>query len=115
MKITGNYPLTNPSDAAKAVGGATPATPAGAGRPTPSAPARAVDRGDQVQISDAARELAASADAAPADAMSAVGQPVGGLSAARADEIRQRILTGAYHSAQIVDEVARRILERGEL
>ena len=36
-------------------------------------------------------------------------------SAARVAEIRQRVLTGAYSSHCIVDEVARRIVDRGDL
>ena len=38
-----------------------------------------------------------------------------GSSAARVAEIRQRVLTGAYSSQCVVDEVARRIVDRGDL
>jgi hypothetical protein len=33
----------------------------------------------------------------------------------RVTEIRQRILEGAYNSIEVVDEVARRMLERGDI
>jgi anti-sigma28 factor (negative regulator of flagellin synthesis) len=54
---------------------------------------------DSVQISDAARELAG-AEAMPAD---------------RVSELRQQILSGAYNTAEVVDTVARRILQRGDI
>lgn len=66
----------------------------------------AVSRGDSVQISDAGRALATEqADAA--------GRPE--LSAERIGEIRERILQGAYNSVEVVEEVARRMLERGDI
>lgn len=55
-------------------------------------------RRDSVEISDAGRALADAG--APAD---------------RVGEIRQRILNGAYDSAAVVDTVARRILQRGDI
>ena len=60
-------------------------------------------KGDEVQISDAGRALAAR------------GSREGGLTAERATEIRQRVLDGAYNSLAVVDEVARRILGSGDL
>lgn len=56
-------------------------------------------RRDSVEISDAARALA--------------GQ--GMSSADRTAQIRQRILDGAYNTTEIIDTVARRILQRGDL
>ena len=58
---------------------------------------------DSVQISDAGRARAASA---PAPA---------GLDADRVAQIQQRIVSGAYNSLDMVDEVARRILDSGNL
>lgn len=49
---------------------------------------------------------------APALALLASGT---GASAARIAEIRQRVLTGAYSTQCIVDEVARRIVDCGDL
>ena len=71
-------------------------------------PVSPVQRNDRVQISDAGRALAAqqSGDAAPARAE---------LTPERIQEIRQRILGGAYNSVEVVEEVARRMLERGDI
>jgi anti-sigma28 factor (negative regulator of flagellin synthesis) len=69
------------------------------------APGAAAPRNDSVEISDAGRALAGGADA----------QRTSGLSAERAAEIRTRILEGAYNSAAIVDKVARRILDQGDV
>lgn len=77
--------------------------------PTPSGSAApAVRRTDAVQISDEGRALAADqgGEAAPAHA---------GVDPARAAEIRSRILSGAYHSVEMADNVARAILRSGDL
>lgn len=37
------------------------------------------------------------------------------LSPQRAAEIRRRILAGAYHTTEMAERVARRILERGDV
>lgn len=66
----------------------------------------AVSRGDSVQISDAGRALAT---------QQAEGSGRPELSAERIGEIRERILTGAYNSVEVVEEVARRMLERGDI
>ena len=70
-----------------------------AGEGTGSSSARV----DSVEISEAGRAKAA--------------ESAGGLDArsARLMEIRQRILGGAYDTDEVVAEVARRILERGDL
>lgn len=65
---------------------------------TPEGAAPAAKRRDSVEISDAGRALAG-----------------GGLSADRVSEVRQRILSGAYNAAEVVDTVARRILQRGDV
>jgi len=64
-------------------------------QPTGSDPARS----DSVQISSAGRSLAASAQLDPE----------------RTAELRTKVLTGAYNTLDIVDQVARRILSRGDL
>ena len=77
--------------------------PAAAAQPT-AAPVRS----DKVQISDAGRALAArgpeSQEPARAD-----------LSPERVAELRQKVLEGAYNSVNVVEEIARRMLERGDI
>ena len=63
---------------------------------------------DQVQISEAGRALAARASTST-DGTRAE------LSPERVAVIRQKILEGAYNSVGVVDEVARRMLERGDI
>lgn len=72
-------------------------------RPVAPAPS-AIDRSDKVQISDAGRALAARD-----------GDESSGLDPARADRIRGRILSGAYDTLEVVDAVARRLLDSGDL
>ena len=66
----------------------------------------AANRVDKVEISDAGRAKAAER-AEPTAA--------NGSRQARLQEIRERILRGAYDTDEVVGEVARRILERGDL
>ena len=61
-------------------------------------------RGDSVQISDAAREALAGT--------SATG---GSLTPERTAELRKKVLEGAYNSLNVVDHVAKRIIERGDV
>lgn len=70
----------------------------------PAVPARGSDK---VQISDAGRALAAQ-ETGTAEKKEA-------LSPERVAEIRQRVLEGAYNSVEVVDQVARRMLERGDI
>ena len=56
-------------------------------------------RSDSVQISSAGRHLAASAELDPE----------------RTAELRTKVLTGAYNTLDVVDQVARRMLSRGDL
>lgn len=83
---------------------APPAHSAPTPRPTqevvPSPAARPV-KSDSVQISDAGRRMNAEQREA--------------LNPERIAELRQKVLTGAYNSLDMVDQVARRILTRGEL
>ncbi len=64
-------------------------------------PATKPAKSDSVQISDEARRL----NADQRDA----------LNPERVAELRQKVLTGAYNSLDVVDQVARRILTRGDL
>jgi negative regulator of flagellin synthesis FlgM len=72
-------------------------------RPIAPAPS-AADRSDKVEISDAGRALAARD-----------GDESSGLDPARAARIRGRILNGAYDTLEVVDAVARRLLDSGDL
>jgi anti-sigma28 factor (negative regulator of flagellin synthesis) len=58
---------------------------------------------DTVSISDEARALAGGS---PAQAASRIE---------RVEDVRQRVLLGAYNTAEMAGEVARRILQRGDL
>ena len=75
----------------------------GAPAPSSQGPARS-SRGDSVQISDAARAALAGT--------SATG---GSLSPERTQELRKKVLEGAYNSLNVVDQVAKRIIERGDV
>ena len=68
-----------------------------------SAPS-AADRSDKVEISDAGRALAARD-----------GDQASGLDPARAARIRGRVLSGAYDTLEVVDAMARRLLDSGDL
>jgi len=96
MKITPNAAQTvRPADAARVTG-----SQAAVGSSTAPAAAPRGEAKDSVQISDAGR------------AVSATGA---GLTPERMAEIRGRIQEGAYNSLAVVDEVARRILETGDV
>ena len=75
-----------------------------------SSTAAAAPRNDRVQISSAGRALASQAAVSAGHAAEAEG-----LSPARVAEIRGRILEGAYNSVEVVDQVARRMLESGDI
>lgn len=69
----------------------------------PATPAAAPVRVDRVEISEAGRALAAK------------GAEGGEMSADRVSELRQRVLSGAYNSLDVVDQVARRLLDTGDV
>ncbi len=81
-------------------------------RPTPGSQAgvlRSVtpagnERLDRVEISEAGRARAAGSLS-----------PVDGATAQRLAAIRQRVLEGAYNTDAVVADVARRILDRGDV
>ena len=58
---------------------------------------------DRVEISDAGRAKAGQLD------------PTNANSSERLAQVRQRVLQGAYDADQVVGEVAKRILDRGDL
>ena len=76
-------------------------TPAGG---APAIPAAAPARVDRVEISEAGRALAAKG-----------AEGSGEMSADRVAELRQRVLGGAYNSLEVVDQVARRLLDSGDV
>jgi negative regulator of flagellin synthesis FlgM len=65
------------------------------------APAAKPVKSDSVQISDEARRLSA--------------EQKDSVDPERVNELRQKVLSGAYNSLDMVDQVARRILTRGDL
>ena len=101
MKITGNksFEPIRP-ESVKPTG-----APAGAASTSPVSPASAPKRSDQVQISDAGRALAGELQ----------GSEASSLSAERTAELRRKVLEGAYNSMSVVDQVAQRILSRGDI
>lgn len=75
-------------------------------RPTePVGPASGVTKSDSVQISDAGRSLAGRLEKEQNDA----------FDPARVAELRTKVLNGAYNTLDVVDQVARRILSRGDI
>jgi len=93
-------------DRAAANRGVEGANPETAGRQSVE-PAAAASRSDRVQISDAGRALAAQLEG-PAGVRE-------GLSPDRVAQIRKQILEGAYNSVEVAEQVARRMLERGDI
>ena len=86
--------------------GSRASTEAGSRPVAPTQPISPAGRaGDRVEISDEGRALAAA------------GKPTttGDLTPERVSELRQRVLSGAYNSVQVVDEIARRMLDRGDI
>ena len=105
MKINGTRPDLLRSDVARE------AQRAGAektGKPAAAQPPAAVDRSDRVQISDAGRALAAQVTTPVKSADEA-------LTPEHVAEIRHRVLSGAYNSLDVVDQVARRMLATGDI
>ncbi len=104
--VNNPYAATRPTPVGPAKGVSGPSTEGSTGTPvggTTSAPTRS----DSVQISDAGRAMAGTEIGG--------GQRASGLSAERVAELRQKVLEGAYNSVQVVDQVAQRILQSGDL
>jgi anti-sigma28 factor (negative regulator of flagellin synthesis) len=90
--------------AQKPVGGAQgPSVDAPKSQPTSGTAGATAGKSDSVQISDAGRALATGGTSG-----------TGSLSAERVAELRKRVLEGAYNSTHVVDQVAKRILQRGD-
>lgn len=103
MKITPSSALQQAEQVNRIREGAARATPAAG---SPVQPTAAPARVDRVEISEAGRALSAqSVEATGGDE----------LSADRISELRQRVLGGAYNSLEVVDQVARRMLQRGDI
>jgi anti-sigma28 factor (negative regulator of flagellin synthesis) len=101
MKITGkSFEVLRPAGAKPA--GAVQGSSTDASTVQPSGTTGTTGRADSVQISDAGRTLSGSSASSP-------------MSAERVAELRKRVLEGAYNSTQVVDKVAKRILERGDV
>jgi hypothetical protein len=121
--ITTASPAPRPAAAAPTAptAPATPAAPAEsakgkakAGGPPAHAPAHGYRaKHDSVSISNGARELAAGAvHGAEAGATQTARAP---LTAERVDELRKKVLEGAYDQAGVVDQVAKRLLASGDV
>ena len=67
-------------------------------------PRPAAQCADRMEIPDDGHELAAEAP-----------ETAGTMSAERMAELRQRIDGGAYNSLEVVDQVARRLLDKGDV
>ncbi|MBV9880267.1 MAG: flagellar biosynthesis anti-sigma factor FlgM [Gemmatirosa sp.] len=78
-------------------------TDASKAQPTSGTSGATAGKSDSVQISDAGRALATGGTSGSSS-----------LSAERVAELRKRVLEGAYNSTHVVDQVAKRILERGD-
>lgn len=87
--------------------------PAAPGSATTDA-ATPIRRIDAVQISDAGRALSRTDVDGDVDGTSESAEPAG-LDSRRVDEIRARVLSGAYNSVEMADQVARSILRSGDL
>ncbi len=74
----------------------------GVAAPSPVAPIQQTDR---VEISSAGRSMASRVEAEQRST----------LDPERVAELRRKVLEGAYNTLDVVDQVARRIMQRGDL
>jgi len=100
MKINGS--IFDPLRPDRAQPGSTPAEPRPAD-PASAPPASGGVKSDSVQFSSAGRSLAGRLQGEDA------------FDPERVAELRAKVLTGAYNTLDVVDQVARRILSRGDL
>ncbi|MBW3630159.1 MAG: flagellar biosynthesis anti-sigma factor FlgM [Gemmatimonadetes bacterium] len=84
-------------------------TDEGLAKKAASQPAAKVERSDKVEISEAARQLAATGGLAEGTSVR------GDLTPERVAAIRENILKGAYNSVDVVDQVARKMLASGDI
>lgn len=99
MKIFGSYEPIRPD---RPVSPVAPPAPQGQPAATPVAP---VQRTDSVQLSESGKSMARQLAAESRDT----------LDPERTAELRRKVLEGAYNTLDVVDQVARRILQRGDL
>ena len=99
------YPKSSGSIRPDSVSQPNDVTATGSVKPGTTAPSGS-DRSDKVEISDAGRALAARGGDDTQSSSS--------LDPSRADQIRGRILSGAYNTLDVVDTVARRLLDSGD-
>jgi negative regulator of flagellin synthesis FlgM len=98
MKVYGSLDPLRPD---RANGGVSPTPRHGDGPAQPVQPVSpTAARSDSVEISDRGRSMAGRADAVDPE---------------RVAELRRKVYEGAYNSLDVVDQVARRILTRGDL
>ncbi len=99
MKIFGSYDPIRPD---RPVSPVAPTNAQGQAAPTPVAP---VSKSDSVQLSESGKSMARKLDVEYRDT----------LDPERTAELRRKVLEGAYNTLDVVDQVARRILQRGDL
>ena len=97
-----NSSLFDPLRPDRATPLSTPAAPSSGEQGGPASPSQA--KSDSVQFSDAGRSMAR------AEKDSQVQ-----FDPQRVAELRTKVLTGAYNTLDVVDQVARRIMTRGDL
>ncbi len=104
MRINGSIfdPLRPDRPVAPAAKPVTPSAPDQTGQSSNGA---APTRSDSVHFSDAGRSMASRA---AADAQTTFDPE-------RVAQLRTKVLTGAYNTLDVVDQVARRIISRGDL
>jgi hypothetical protein len=99
MKIFGSYDPIRPD---RPVSPVAPTNPQGQSATTPVAP---VPKTDSVQLSESGKSMSRKLDAEFRDT----------LDPERTMELRRKVLEGAYNTLDVVDQVARRIMQRGDL
>lgn len=102
MKIFGNYDALRPDRAAIPASPVGPTNAQGQAAATPVEPVR---KTDSVELSDSGRSLAKRLNV----------EQRAELDPERTAELRRKVLEGAYNTLDVVDQVARRILQRGDL
>lgn len=105
MRINGSSFDPIRPDRSQAPASAPSANPAGGQPAAPVPPVPPVPRTDSVEISSSGRSLAGRLDAEQRST----------LDPERVAELRRKVYEGAYNTLDVVDQVARRILQRGDL
>ena len=100
MRINGN--MFDPLRPDRATPSTNPAVPRPGEQGGPAGPSSA--KSDRVQFSEAGRSMARAEKDQQAQ-----------FDPERVAELRTKVLTGAYNTLDVVDQVARRIISRGDL